>query len=190
MTIYFLQGLALAHTDNVIDLFVALSDLEWGEFQPVLDYFEQTYIGKVREVPQKRKPGQPKPTSKFVRGKALFPPIKWNHHQRTLDGNARTNNSVEGWNGAIGTALGGKHPNMWKLLGQFQTEALKTLSTAEDISIGSFKKYQNKIYQKNDKAIHTIVSKYDDYDDKIDFLQKIGRHISTFATSAILQSRE
>ena len=45
MTIYFLQGLALAHTDNVIDLFVALSDLEWGEFQPVLDYFEQTYIG-------------------------------------------------------------------------------------------------------------------------------------------------
>ncbi len=101
----------------------------------------------------------------------------------------RTNNSVEGWNGAIGTALG-KHPNMWKLLGQFQTEALKTLSTAEDISIGSFKKYQNKIYQRIDKAIQTIVSKYDDYDDKLDFLQKIGRQISTFATSAILQTRE
>jgi hypothetical protein len=83
-----------------------------------------------------------------------------NKDQRTLDGNVRTNNSVELWNGAIGTALG-KHPNMWKLLGD-----------------------------DNDKAIQTIVSKYDDYGNKIDFLQKIGRHISTFKTSAILQTRE
>jgi hypothetical protein len=105
-----------------------------------------------------------------------------------LEGQARTNNSVEGWNGAISVAVGGKHPNMWKLLSKFQTEAFKTLSTAEDISIGCYKKHTNKMYVRNNQAVMSLVSNYNDCDDKMDFLHKIGRHISTFASGAVLQS--
>ena len=139
----------MAHPDDVIDLFVELGSIEWGEFQSIYNYFEDTYIGRLTQVVQKSRPGQRKQAPKTIRGKGLFPVQLWNQHARTLEGQARTNNSVEGWNGAIATALGEKHPNMWRLLSQFQTEALKTLSTAEDISIGCYKKtYKQNVCQK------------------------------------------
>jgi hypothetical protein len=185
-----LKGLALAHPDQVVELFVELNSLDWGDFEPIYNYFEDTYVGRMTQVPQKTKPGQPKKRPITIRGKGLFPIALWNQHQRTLDGHARTNNSVEGWNGAIATALGVKHPNMWKLLAQFKVEALKTLSTAEDISIGCYKKHINKMYVRNNKAVITMVSNYQNYPNKMDFLQKIGSHISTFASGAVLQTAE
>ena len=113
----------------------------------------------------------------------------WNQHSYTKDGLActkdglaGTNNSVEGWNGAIAKALGPAHPNMWKLLSQFQIEACKTLVTAEQLSVGDYKKTINKNYTKNNKAILTLVSDYDNNEEKMDFIKKIGRHISTFAS--------
>ena len=185
-----LKGLAMAHPDDVIDLFVELGSIEWGEFQSIYNYFEDTYIGRLTQVVQKYRPGQRKQAPKTIRGKGLFPVQLWNQHARTLEGQARTNNSVEGWNGAIATALGEKHPNMWRLLSQFQTEALKTLSTAEDISIGCYKKHTNKMYVRNNQAVMSMVSNYEDCDDKMEFLNKIGRHISTFASGGILQKAD
>jgi len=158
------------------------SALEWGEFEAIKDYFEDTYIGRIKAVPQKVRPGMPKLTPKLVRSKPLFEPTLWNHYRRTLLGQARTNNSVEGWHGAMARALGQDHPNMWKLIKQFQVEALKTLTTAEQISVGNFKKNFHQTYVINNKAIKTLVTQFNTFDDNLEYLQKLSRHIATFAS--------
>ncbi|XP_050065958.1 uncharacterized protein LOC126555038 [Aphis gossypii] len=50
--------------------------------QPLLDWFEDNYVGRV---------------NRNVRGRrtALFPPHIWNLHQRVLNGQDRTNNHAE-----------------------------------------------------------------------------------------------
>jgi len=46
----------------------------------------------------------------------------------------------------------------------------------------------NKMYVRNNQAVMPLVSNYKDSNDKMDFLYKIGRHFSTFASGAVLQS--
>ena len=51
----------------------------------MLTYFEKYYIGK----PKKSQPG--------VRAIPCYPIGMWNCYQRVLDGEERTNNSIEAW---------------------------------------------------------------------------------------------
>ena len=46
------------------------------------------------------------------------------------------------------------------------------------------------MYVRNNQAVMSMVSNYEDCDDKMEFLNKIGRHISTFASGGILQNTD
>ena len=69
----------------------------------MLDYLEQNYVG----MPNRRGPG---------RQNALFPIRLWNLYEIVLNGQARTNNAVEGWHRGIETLLQMAHPTVWKLI--------------------------------------------------------------------------
>ena len=74
---------------------------------PVLDYFEDTYIGTVRR-------GQRRP--------ARFPYSMWGMYDRVQDDLPRTNNSIEGWHTSFATNVGSHHANIWKFIDVLKRE--------------------------------------------------------------------
>ena len=70
--------------EDTEEAFEALSGIARTELQPVLNYFEDVYVGR------------PQRAAGHGRQAARFPPITWNMHNATLQGEFRTNNHVEG----------------------------------------------------------------------------------------------
>ena len=68
-------------TDDVVASFEALSDNLPAELDPVLEYFEDSYIGR--------------PDRRGIRRNPLFPIIFWSVYDRVLQQNDRTSNSAE-----------------------------------------------------------------------------------------------
>ena len=80
-----LAAVAFVPTTDVIRAFESLSENlpPDAPAQAIIDYFEDTYIGRFRPGGQRRDP--------------LFPITVWNMYKQTLQGLPRTNNAVEGW---------------------------------------------------------------------------------------------
>ncbi|CAF2794018.1 unnamed protein product [Rotaria sp. Silwood2] len=85
------------------DLYNALPQV----LHPLLDYFEDTYVGR------RRLQGRSKP---------MFEIDFWNMHQRTTDILMRTNNSVEAWHRRLSSITQCEHPNLWKFIECLQNE--------------------------------------------------------------------
>ena len=93
--------------------FVPPSDIEMaverlGEhlpeaLQPLLSWFEDTYVGK----PGRRGAARQRP---------LFSDDVWSVHQRTLDGGHRTNNHAEAAHRRLQSELGMQHPTLWRFI--------------------------------------------------------------------------
>ena len=74
-----------------------------AEDEPVLNYFEENYIGVRSRLSRSRK--IPK-----------FDIPLWNVNTNTLQGQHRTNKIVEGWNSRFSSLISFYHPNFWKFL--------------------------------------------------------------------------
>ncbi|CAF5058282.1 unnamed protein product, partial [Rotaria sp. Silwood1] len=104
-----LPALALLNTDDVIDTFEELKQQFPIQGKPVLQYFEETYIG------ERNREGRPQKRPQFD--------VKlWNIHQSTLQDGHRTNNVVEGWNNRFASLVDCAHPNIWKFLKSLKKE--------------------------------------------------------------------
>ena len=68
----------------------------------VIDYFEDTYIGRLRPRGHRRAP--------------LFDLALWNMYDQTIGDLPRTNNTVEGWHRSFQANVGAYHPNFWKFI--------------------------------------------------------------------------
>ena len=101
----YMQPLALLPTDTVVPAFKETFDENYPLYdhraQPVIDYFEDTYIGR------SRRHGHDSP---------LFPIEFWNAHERSLRGAASTNDAIEGWHNAFQSHMGSNSPNIWWLI--------------------------------------------------------------------------
>ena len=75
--------------------------------QPLLDYFEDTYVGKRRAQ---------------GRSRAMFDIELWNMHQRTTDQLIRTNNRVEAWHRWLSSVIQSQHPTLWSFIESLQSE--------------------------------------------------------------------
>ena len=73
-----------------------------GDAGKVLDYFEDTYIGRFR----RNAPRRP----------LLFPIDLWNMFNRTAEGLRRTNNNIEAWQNSFQANVSSTHPTFWKFL--------------------------------------------------------------------------
>ncbi|KAK4876652.1 hypothetical protein RN001_009158 [Aquatica leii] len=87
------------------------------EAQPIMDYFEDIYIGR-RGRRQRRPP--------------FFPIQMWNMYQRTLDHHHRTNNHIEGWHRGFQSVCDNS-PNIFKFI-----ESLKKQQTIHSYQINQF----------------------------------------------------
>ncbi|KII60701.1 hypothetical protein RF11_14879 [Thelohanellus kitauei] len=70
--------------------------------QPLIEYFEDTYIGRVIVGNRRRTP--------------IFPISLWNVHDATFSGCDRTTNGVEGWHHSFSRFVSGNHMPIFKFL--------------------------------------------------------------------------
>ena len=101
LKIRMLAAVAFVPTTDVIRAFESLSEnlpLD-APAQAIIDYFEDTYVGRLRPGGQRKNP--------------LFPITCMNKPSKDFP---QTNNAVEGWHRGFQANVGGCHPNFWKFI--------------------------------------------------------------------------
>lgn len=97
--------------------FLPISDVQRGfdelytslesTFEPLLDYFEDNYIGR-------RRPNG--------RATPRYPVELWNIRERTLSDSMRTNNQAESWHRRFNSVIDCEHPSLWIFIQSLQKE--------------------------------------------------------------------
>ncbi|CAF1533811.1 unnamed protein product [Adineta ricciae] len=106
--IHKIAALTFLDENAVVNGFEHLSMNLTSEFENILDYFEGTYIGRLRSNRTRRNP--------------LFPIPFWNMHTRTTQSMMRTNNSAEAYHRRIGAVFQCAHPTLWIFLEKLISE--------------------------------------------------------------------
>ena len=106
-------ALAFIPPTDVVAAFEEIEDEIEGmdeeiELRQLLDYFEDTYIGRRDRRGRRRSP--------------LFPLETWSVHQAVLDGRHRTQNRIEGWHRALQSNFDGVHPSVFRFFRGLQRE--------------------------------------------------------------------
>ena len=102
------------------------------EAAPIVDYFDSTYVsGSFRRIA-----GQNQLQMRMRRIPPTFAPALWNVHQITVNGDARTNNVMEGWNHKLRHLVGHQHPTVWKLIKCLQMEQAYTETILAQLDVG------------------------------------------------------
>lgn len=94
------------------------------ELVPVLNYFEDFYIGRLTGI---------RPDGTVTRRPPRFPFEMWSVYQRTLDGEARTNNYAEAAHRKLQLEFGVQHPTLWKFI-----DGLKRVQKGRDLQLELF----------------------------------------------------
>ena len=107
-----ISALAFLPPEDVIDGFEELSDVIRELYNDTVDdllqYFEDTYIGRFRINAPRRPP--------------LFPIDLWDMFHRTDNELPRPNNSVEGWHRSFQVHLSSCHPVFWRFMSILQND--------------------------------------------------------------------
>lgn len=161
-----LAAIAYVPTIHVTAVFEQLCDK--GVFPPesqeVVDYFEDTWIGR--------------PTRRHLRRPPKFSHEMWNVYQLVLDGLPRTNNSVEGWHRGFEEQVAACHPNIWKFIDSIKKEQSVNEIRIEQFFSGSELSNKKKKYRDCDERIKKLVSSYDEQSDIFDYVRGIAHNIS------------
>ncbi|XP_065312834.1 uncharacterized protein LOC135922375 [Gordionus sp. m RMFG-2023] len=152
---------------NVVETFELLINSEFYSnnqllLQPLIETFEKAYIGKT-----------------FGRGRlpALFNIELWNCYQSTLNGEAKTNNAVEGWHRCFSSLLTSYHPNMWKFISSLKKQQGLTELKIAQYNSGETPSTPRKKYPNLHARIVTIVSDFENRS-RLDYLKGIAINIT------------
>ena len=130
--------------------------------QPIFNYFEDNYIGRLTST------GRQKPR---------FDPNMWSCRERVLLDKGRTNNAVEGWNGAFVKLVNCKHPSFPKLIEKFKDEQKNAEVLVEKMCAGQkVQADKKKKYAKIDQKLKEKVENYSS-DDLIKYLRGCSYNI-------------
>ena len=137
-----LVALAFLPVAQVVAAFEAITPTMAHEIQPIIDYFEDNFIG--RPLRQGRRPPQ-------------FAIAVWNQFDRAQAFLPRTNNHVEGWHRRLQVNIGGHHPNFWHFLTVLQKEQSLTEMEHAQLLTGQPPPPQRKRYQDCNARILALV---------------------------------
>jgi hypothetical protein len=161
-----ISAIAFLPPNNVIDGFEVLCDAirnhYGGDVDDLLEYFEDTYIGRFRRNVPRRPP--------------MFNIDLWNMFHRSDDELPRTNNSVEGWHRAFQCHLTCCHPNFWKFISILQREeSIIRVSILQHLG-GHPPPPQRRRYADCNARILRIVDNFPNHE-TLDYLRRIAHNI-------------
>lgn len=165
MAIRMLPALAFVPEEDVVEafeLYASAHDLP-DIVQPVVDYFEDTFIGR--------------PLANSTRRSPRYPISMWNVHDRVTSELPRTNNNIEGWHTSLQSHIGAHHPNFWKLLNILKREQGLAEAAIAQIFNGVPAPPQRKKYKDINTRINNLVAQYDNLSISR-FLRRIARNLS------------
>ena len=155
-----LLALAFLPPDEVIDAFEELDD---EGLEEVYNYFEDTYIGRLRR-----------------RGRAtpLFPIPLWNMLERQEYQQARTNNAIEGWHRAFQGSLQVSHPTLWRYIEAIQREMAFQTARYNQIRAGNSPDRKHKEYEQVNRRIARKMQEYRNEEiSRPEFLRGISHNV-------------
>jgi len=126
---------------------LSLSDNLPNYVQPIFDWFEDNYVGRMN----RRGNGRRQP---------LFPHEMWNVYNRTLNQQDRTNNHAEAAHRRLQTELGMDHPTTWKLIDGLRKVQANRDFYYEHLVAGHNLPVKLKKYRDADQRILTVVRDY------------------------------
>lgn len=157
-----ITAIAFVPVESVENAFEALQEVVPDELMPVLDYFEDTYIGRQR----RRRRAQP-----------IFDHKIWNMYERAVNELPRTNNNVEGWHRKLQSSVSSHHPNIWKFLDVLRREQdLNNLQIAQLVG-GHAPEPQRKKYKASNERIVNIVRDFSNRS-LLDYMRGIAHNIT------------
>lgn len=157
-----LLALAFVPLDDMEDAFEEVVNIYPPQAGRLLDYFEDTYLGR----PQRR--GR--------RRGAVFLPQMWNQYDRVINNLPRTNNATEGWHRAFQCNVGSHHPTIWAFIAVLQREESKQRVSVQQAIAGQPPTKKRKRYEAVDKRIRNIVGDYNNRE-FVDYLRGIAQNI-------------
>uniref|UniRef100_A0A914MDV3 MULE transposase domain-containing protein n=1 Tax=Meloidogyne incognita TaxID=6306 RepID=A0A914MDV3_MELIC len=132
------------------DLLEALNMLENYlplELEPILAYFTNTYIGRIR--------------NNGTRAPPTFVPSSWNVYERTINNQDKTNNFCEAFHKKVQLQLGVAHPTIWKFLDELKKVVKLCDAQYEQFVAGHHAARKRRKYEEADERILNIVNRYD-----------------------------
>ena len=111
-------------------------------YEPLLDYFEDNYIGR-------RRPNG--------RANPRFSILLWNMRERTLNDAMRTNNQAESWHRRFNSVIDCEHPSLWVFIQSLQKEQNYINCQLVKVDAGQSSQ-QSKKYLDYNKRLKTLLS--------------------------------
>lgn len=140
-------ALSFVPIDDLDTALEALSVDLTDDLTPILNWFEDSYVGRLNRNRTRRRP--------------LFPPQTWSVYERTLNEEARTNNYAEAAHRRMQAEFGVDHPNLWKFI-----DGIRAIQKGRDLVYEQFVRgdqppAKRRKYLAADQRIRTIVESYD-----------------------------
>ena len=158
-----LAALAFVPLNDIVNAFDTVVAQMPEELDPIIDYFENNYIGVIHRRGRRR---------------PRFPLELWNVHNRVEEEIPKTNNHVETYHRHLQAAILSFHPNIWtfpKVLKK--EEALKRLEMIQ-MEAGEAAPPQKIRYRECSSRIQAIVKDYDNRN-TLSFLRGIAHNLSS-----------
>jgi hypothetical protein len=159
----YLSALAFVPTADVVTAFEDLTQrCQYpDDAQPVVDYFEDTWIGRPIRGSRRRQP--------------LFAHEVWNCYNSVNDNIPKTNNSVEGWHRSFNEMVSCNHPTIWKFINALKLEQSRNDLMIEQFIAGRVAPPPKKKYRDCAQRIIQVVSSYNQQN-LLDYLRGIAHN--------------
>ena len=143
------------------DLFNEIRNNFNNDMDDVLNYFEDTYMGRPRRNGRRDPP--------------MFAHEMWTMYSRTRNHLPRTNNNVEGWHRGLQFHINACHPNIWKFLNVIKREESLTKVKVNQC-LGGIPVPENKRYADCNTRIVNIVQNYPGMQ-SLEYLRRIAYNL-------------
>ena len=159
-----LLALSFVPQNDVQNVFTEIVAYFPENLTPLLDYWEDNYIGRLRRLNRRSQP--------------FFPIRLWNMYDRVINNLPRTNNSVEGWHHAFQNTLDCHHPSIYKLLQYLHNEQQHNRILVQRYRDGHRRPESSKNkYIKLTRRLRTVVGQYGTIAN-LDYLRAIAHNLS------------
>jgi len=100
-------------------------------------------------------------------------------HHATINGEARTNNTCEGFHNSLNYLLGSKNPSLWTFIECLRKAERKQFFFLQQLCSGSQPPPPKKKYRDYDIRLRSVVSTYDGVD-LLEYLKNVASNLSFY----------